>query len=61
MTTFMFKTIKAQTAFFWNKWGESLTDIATGILVVVALAILLNRDRFGIDSAQSWSVNYGAF
>ena len=57
----MFKAITVQTTLFWTKWGEPLTDIATGILVVVALAILLNRDRFGIDSLQSWSVTYGAF
>lgn len=38
-----------------------LKGLLTGFMLVVAVALLLNRDRFGFNPLQGWTVNYGGF
>lgn len=39
----------------------SVRDVLTGILLVMAIILLLNRDLFGISSGETWAVSYGNF
>ena len=36
-------------------------DFLTGIMLIVALALLLNRGLFGIETGEGWTVSYGIF
>lgn len=36
-------------------------DVLAGILLVMAVILLLNRDLFGISSGETWAVSYGNF
>lgn len=45
----------------WCRRNERLRDILTGIAIVVAVSLLLNRGMFGFEMAKVWIVNYGNF
>jgi hypothetical protein len=39
----------------------ALRDILTGIMLVIALGLLLNRGLFGLETGEGWTVSYGNF